>query len=973
MSTEFSPPPKERFPVHESVTRADEDVYDDDDAWDTSHAEDAPEDAAATMRSAAATRSRLLTEANEAIRLLTRYADVFAASWSGDDAAVSMWLRADASLARAVDDSEWGEGYSALHYAAYAGHVDVCATLLDAGAAVNKRNDSGCTPLYLASQQGCADALKLLLNADADVAFTDSVEGAEYTAADVAANGEIRAILIGMTGCVAPRELSGPAVSAAAGLKKKLPVICVDWTAERMSDDLDAPGDEDDGLVLATTSFTLEIVQRLAKKGEGEGSSEAVRRLALANISRSKALNNAPEEASYGSAARLTLKLRRADVNVLRRNLGAGVRGAINATLSARVRANNGVGGGAWSAWSLPCTFPLPEEELRHALPHSQLKLACLSPDTVELHWQLPSSGDAAALLSNASALSPSASNSSAKPSHSASSALRASSSTSTRIERRRAELRLRRRLYQFFLRRDPGEVRRVDEFVARSVHSTRTREKLFESLCDRYGVPEVPQLPTLPRPFENKKIYESFAAEGMANEFRSLLGPEAIILAASASAASKTTDGHSWDDEKTADALLDDEAGAASANYIVQLQSCARNQESSSGNAVSEARKNKHGKGRAAPNGWTLSRTRGVVGHRSFESSAAEEGLAEAAWCDAMPLLMSNVEIVLADTYDSDSSAPTVVRFVVRTLQPNTLYFFRIVEANAAEGVARRASPAVRAVTAMPFSLPSIMPTKKAKKKAKKKKKKTKKAALEKRPLTAEKLPAVPSASAPPRVEPGADSALDHPAVIDIEDEERALVEPTKKKLQFRLEPPPALAKELASTADAFRTMMRSKKAAAASSPFAKAARAFEAMVTSQKAASPMRGARKSKEESKEESTAAAAEKCESEAAVPTPTSASTLTAALEEAAVLEPEAEPEAESEAEVLDDAQRVGASPLVQLSDVYRRTVQGIVSRRNDAAPAGARAVPKGKESEAPMRDALSNTFRRQAAAASSSRR
>ncbi|KAH8045957.1 hypothetical protein JL720_16533 [Aureococcus anophagefferens] len=73
---------------------------------------------------------------------------------------------ARAEAANALDDSEFGEGYRPLHYAAYAGHAQVVEVLLEAGARVDERNAAGCTPLFLAAQQGRGAVVRLLYDRD---------------------------------------------------------------------------------------------------------------------------------------------------------------------------------------------------------------------------------------------------------------------------------------------------------------------------------------------------------------------------------------------------------------------------------------------------------------------------------------------------------------------------------------------------------------------------------------------------------------------------------------------------------------------------------------------------------------------------------------------------------------------------------------------------------------------------------------
>ncbi|VDB88498.1 unnamed protein product [Peniophora sp. CBMAI 1063] len=57
-----------------------------------------------------------------------------------------------------------GEGGSALHEAAPAGHVEMCHLLLDRGALINDPDDEGNTPVHTAADQGRRDVVELLLH-----------------------------------------------------------------------------------------------------------------------------------------------------------------------------------------------------------------------------------------------------------------------------------------------------------------------------------------------------------------------------------------------------------------------------------------------------------------------------------------------------------------------------------------------------------------------------------------------------------------------------------------------------------------------------------------------------------------------------------------------------------------------------------------------------------------------------------------
>jgi hypothetical protein len=99
--------------------------------------------------------------------LATFYTDIFTAAWNGDAALVSQFLQGDARLALATDVSEFGDGWTALHYAAYQGHVDIVEKLLETTSSksklVDKQNSIGFTPLFYAAQRDHMAVVKLLL------------------------------------------------------------------------------------------------------------------------------------------------------------------------------------------------------------------------------------------------------------------------------------------------------------------------------------------------------------------------------------------------------------------------------------------------------------------------------------------------------------------------------------------------------------------------------------------------------------------------------------------------------------------------------------------------------------------------------------------------------------------------------------------------------------------------------------------
>jgi ankyrin repeat protein len=75
-------------------------------------------------------------------------------------------------------------GWTALHYAAAGGSVEITGLLLDQDAAIDAESPSGMTPLMLAAREGQEDTVKLLLARGADATLKDG--GFHLTAAGFA-------------------------------------------------------------------------------------------------------------------------------------------------------------------------------------------------------------------------------------------------------------------------------------------------------------------------------------------------------------------------------------------------------------------------------------------------------------------------------------------------------------------------------------------------------------------------------------------------------------------------------------------------------------------------------------------------------------------------------------------------------------------------------------------------------------------
>ncbi|MRW91887.1 ankyrin repeat domain-containing protein [Duganella sp. FT80W] len=76
------------------------------------------------------------------------------------------------------------KGWTALHYAAAAGSVELTALLLDKHAYIDAESPSGMTPLMIAAREGQEDVVALLLKEGADATLKDG--GFHLTAAEFA-------------------------------------------------------------------------------------------------------------------------------------------------------------------------------------------------------------------------------------------------------------------------------------------------------------------------------------------------------------------------------------------------------------------------------------------------------------------------------------------------------------------------------------------------------------------------------------------------------------------------------------------------------------------------------------------------------------------------------------------------------------------------------------------------------------------
>lgn len=96
-----------------------------------------------------------------------RYGDdaLMLSAYNGDLDAVKMLVNAGAQIQH--------DGWTALHYAAYQGHAEVAAYLLDKGAEVNALAANRQTALMLAARYGHGDVVALLKGKNADLGIKD--------------------------------------------------------------------------------------------------------------------------------------------------------------------------------------------------------------------------------------------------------------------------------------------------------------------------------------------------------------------------------------------------------------------------------------------------------------------------------------------------------------------------------------------------------------------------------------------------------------------------------------------------------------------------------------------------------------------------------------------------------------------------------------------------------------------------------
>ncbi|KAG6454089.1 ankyrin repeat domain-containing protein 39 [Manduca sexta] len=95
------------------------------------------------------------------------------AAFNGDKDRVHLLIDKSMKVKEAVNAPD-NSGYTALHYAARNGHVDICKTLLSNGALIDSQTRTGkATPLHKAAAAGKVEAVKFLIQSGANIRLQD--------------------------------------------------------------------------------------------------------------------------------------------------------------------------------------------------------------------------------------------------------------------------------------------------------------------------------------------------------------------------------------------------------------------------------------------------------------------------------------------------------------------------------------------------------------------------------------------------------------------------------------------------------------------------------------------------------------------------------------------------------------------------------------------------------------------------------
>ena len=165
--------------------------------------------------------------------------DIFTAAWQGDLELLKLFISSEPRNALAQDPTEFGDGWTPLHYAAYRGHVEIVQALVDAAdknksALVNRTNDKGFTALFYAAQMTQPEICRILLDAGADPTISGSSDEfgeslvVSFCPADLSADfPELDEMLRAHDKCTPPEAV--PADKVEASLNRATGLLSIDF------------------------------------------------------------------------------------------------------------------------------------------------------------------------------------------------------------------------------------------------------------------------------------------------------------------------------------------------------------------------------------------------------------------------------------------------------------------------------------------------------------------------------------------------------------------------------------------------------------------------------------------------------------------------------------------------------------------------------------------------------------------------
>jgi len=169
--------------------------------------------------------------------------DIFTAAWQGDLELVKLFISTEPRNALSQDPTEFGDGWTPLHYACYRGHVDLVKVLIDSTdnkqSLVNRTNDKGFTALFYAAQMSQPEICRLLLDAGADPTISGSSDEfgesiVSFCPADLSKDfPELDEMLRAHNKCTPPEAL--PSERVEASLNRTSGVLTLDFVLKNTS------------------------------------------------------------------------------------------------------------------------------------------------------------------------------------------------------------------------------------------------------------------------------------------------------------------------------------------------------------------------------------------------------------------------------------------------------------------------------------------------------------------------------------------------------------------------------------------------------------------------------------------------------------------------------------------------------------------------------------------------------------------